>query len=89
MAGRREVVFKMGLPSSVCDMRYGPAVFGVSGVFGLCLDVSGRRERIGNVHSMLDASMASVTATAMAGNAGRDVCTLVFCSDMTDMIVIV
>ena len=79
----------MDLPSAVCDVRYGPALFGVSGVCALCLDVSGRRERIGNVHSMLDAVMASVTATAMAGNAGRNGCTLVFCRDMTDMTAIV
>lgn len=63
------MVFKIDLPPSVFDMRYGPAVFGVPEVFGLCLDASGRRERIGNVHSILDALMASVTATAMAGNA--------------------
>ena len=89
MFGRREVVFKTVLPSAVCDGRYGPAIFGVSGIFALCLDARGRPERIGNVHSMLDAPMASVTATAKAGNVGRNVSTPVFCRDMTDMTAIV
>jgi hypothetical protein len=77
MLGRHEVVFETDLPPAICDVRYGPGV--LCAVSPLCLDVSGSRERIGSVCSMLDAPMDEDLGSTLA--MADNVCTLLICKD--------
>jgi len=82
MLGRRDVVFSM-VRSATCDVRYGPGVLvGCSGGSLSRLDVMerGRRERMGNVCSILDVILG--TALERVGIVGSNICTLLLYEEM-------